>query len=108
MLLLQVGRAVPTTPWELVLTSSRETKFVLAILVVFPIAPWYLILLKRWQFRRIRRQADPVHTQNHRGIEKPTRFATPNLVSRLDVSTSSQGVVGTARPTCSSSTLSAS
>src|SRR2546425_6545683 len=28
----QVGRAVPTTPWDLVLTSSRETKFVLAIL----------------------------------------------------------------------------
>ena len=32
-MLLQIGRAVPTTPWELVLTSSPETKFVLAILV---------------------------------------------------------------------------
>ena len=58
MLLLQVGRAVPTTPWELVLTSSRETKFVLAILVVFSIASWYLIFLKWWQFRRMRRYAD--------------------------------------------------
>src|SRR6266700_1164458 len=46
VLLLQVGRAVPTTPWELVLTSSRETKFVLAILVVFSIVSWYLIFLK--------------------------------------------------------------
>ena len=50
MLLLQVGRAVPTTPWELVLTSSRETKFVLAILVVFSVVSWYLIFLKWWQF----------------------------------------------------------
>src|SRR2546423_151308 len=58
VLLLQVGRAVPTTPWELVLTSSRETKFVLAILVVFSIVSWYLIFLKWWQFRRMRRHAD--------------------------------------------------
>ena len=58
MLLLQVGRAVPTTPWELVLTSSRETKFVLAILVVFSIVSWYLIFLKWWQFRRMHRHAD--------------------------------------------------
>ena len=57
-MLLQVGRAVPTTPWELVLTSSRETKFVLAILVLFSLISWYLIFLKWWQFRRLRRQAD--------------------------------------------------
>jgi len=56
--LLQVGRAVPTTPWELVLTSSRETKVVLAILVVFSVVSWYLIILKWWQFRHVRRQAD--------------------------------------------------
>jgi len=56
--LLQVGRAVPTTPWDLVLTSSRETKVVLAVLVVFSVVSWYLIFLKVWQFRRLRRQAD--------------------------------------------------
>jgi biopolymer transport protein TolQ len=56
--LLQVGRAVPTSPWELVLTSSRETKLVLAVLVLFSIVSWYLIVLKWWQFRRMRRQAD--------------------------------------------------
>jgi biopolymer transport protein TolQ len=58
MLLVQVGRAVPTTPWDLVLTSSRETKFVLGILVVFSLASWYVIFLKWWQFRRMRHQAD--------------------------------------------------
>ncbi|HYS22232.1 MAG TPA: MotA/TolQ/ExbB proton channel family protein [Gemmatimonadales bacterium] len=57
-MLLQVGRAVPTSPWELVLASSRETQFVLGILVVFSVASWYLIVLKWWQFRRMRLQAD--------------------------------------------------
>lgn len=57
-MLLQVGTAVPTTPWELVLTSSRETKFVLGVLVVFSLISWYLIVLKWWQFRKLRRLAD--------------------------------------------------
>src|SRR5437763_249198 len=70
VLLLQEGRAVPTTPWELVLTSSRETKFVLAILVVFSIVSWYLIFLKWWQFRRMRRQADRFMAE----IERATRL----------------------------------
>jgi biopolymer transport protein TolQ len=68
--LLQVGRAVPTTPWDLVLTSSRETKVVLTILVVFSAISWYLIFLKAWQFRRLRRQADRFMTE----IEKAARL----------------------------------
>src|SRR5438552_13355440 len=52
--LVQVRGAIPTTPWELVLTSSRETQFVLAILAVFSLVSWYLIVLKWWQFRRMR------------------------------------------------------
>ena len=69
-MLLQVGHAVPTTPWDLVLTSSRETKFVLAILVGFSVVSWYLIFLKWWQFRRLRRQADRFMTE----IEKAARL----------------------------------
>ena len=57
-MLLQVGRAVPTTPWELVLTSSRETQFVLAVLAVFSVVSWYFIVLKWWQFRRMRQLGD--------------------------------------------------
>jgi biopolymer transport protein TolQ len=56
--LLQVRGAIPTTPWELVLTSSRETQFVLAVLVLFSVASWYLIVLKWWQFRRMRQLGD--------------------------------------------------
>ena len=57
-MLLQVGRAVPTTPWELVLTSSRETQFVLLVLAVFSVVSWYFIVLKWWQFRRMRQLGD--------------------------------------------------
>ncbi|HEV8380612.1 MAG TPA: MotA/TolQ/ExbB proton channel family protein [Gemmatimonadales bacterium] len=54
----QVRGAIPTTPWELVLTSSRETQFVLAVLAVFSLVSWYLIVLKWWQFRRMRQLGD--------------------------------------------------
>jgi biopolymer transport protein TolQ len=68
--LLQVGRAVPTTPWELVLTSSRETQFVLAVLAVFSVVSWYLIVLKWWQFRRMRQLSDRFVTE----LEKAPRL----------------------------------
>jgi biopolymer transport protein TolQ len=68
--LLQVGRALPSSPWDLVLASSRETKFVLAVLVVFSVISWYLIILKWWQFRHMRRQAD----RFMREIEKTNRL----------------------------------
>ncbi|HTR21445.1 MAG TPA: MotA/TolQ/ExbB proton channel family protein [Gemmatimonadales bacterium] len=70
MVLPQIGRALPTTPWELVLTSSRETKIVLAVLVVFSLVAWYLIVLKWWQFRGLRRHAD----RFGREIEKAPRL----------------------------------
>lgn len=57
-MLLQVGGAIPTSAWELVLTSSRETKVVLGILVLFSAISWYVIVLKWWQFRRMRRLGD--------------------------------------------------
>ena len=58
MTLLQATAPLPTTPLELLLTSSTETKIVLAITVLFSLASWFLIGLKGFQFRRLRRQAD--------------------------------------------------
>jgi biopolymer transport protein TolQ len=57
-MLLQVGGAIPTSAWELVLTASRETKLVLLVLVLFSLVSWYIIVLKWWQFRRMRRLGD--------------------------------------------------
>ena len=54
---MQVGRAIPTSSWELVLTSSPMTKAVLLVLVVFSVGSWFLIVAKWWQFRRLKRAA---------------------------------------------------
>ncbi len=52
-MIMQVGGALPTTPWELVTTSSAATKLVLLVLMVFSLICWFLILLKWIQFRRV-------------------------------------------------------
>ncbi|HEV8599917.1 MAG TPA: MotA/TolQ/ExbB proton channel family protein [Gemmatimonadales bacterium] len=57
MILLQAPARIPTSPWELVLTSSPETKIVLVVTIAFSLASWFLIGVKYWQFRRLRRQA---------------------------------------------------
>lgn len=57
-MLFQVGGAIPTTPWELVLMSSRETQAVLVVLALFSVASWYIIVLKWWQFRKMRSLGD--------------------------------------------------
>jgi len=54
--MLQIGRAIPTSSWELVTTSSTETKVVLVVIAVFSIVSWFIIVLKWWQFRRLHRQ----------------------------------------------------
>jgi biopolymer transport protein TolQ len=56
--ILQVRGAIPTTPWELVLASSTETKIVLVVLAVFSVASWALIVVKWWQFRQMRQRGD--------------------------------------------------
>jgi biopolymer transport protein TolQ len=69
-MILQVGGAVPTSPMELVLASSVETKIVLAVIVVFSLLSWFIIIYKWWQFRRVRRQADKFFAE----MERATRL----------------------------------
>ena len=56
-MILQAGGAVPRTPLELLAYSSTETKIVLLLTVLLSLAGWFVIILKWWQFRRLRRQA---------------------------------------------------
>ncbi len=56
--MLQVGGALPQTPWELITVSSRFTQGILLVLALFSVVSWFLILWKWWQFRRVRRQGD--------------------------------------------------
>ena len=69
-MLLQVGTAIPRTPWELVTTSSPETKVVLLVLGVFSLLSWYFIVLKWWQFRKMRQLADRFMDE----VEKASRL----------------------------------
>ena len=55
---LQVGRALPTTPWELVQSTDPVTKIVLVVLAVFSVLTWFMIVMKWLHFRRIRKQGD--------------------------------------------------
>lgn len=69
-MILQVGRAIPTTPWELVTTSSLATRIVLVVLAVFSLVSWFLIVLKWWQFRRVRREGNRFFAE----LERTTRL----------------------------------
>jgi biopolymer transport protein TolQ len=69
-MLLQVGGAIPTSSWELVVRSSTETKAVLAVTVLFSLISWFIIALKWWQFRRLRRQANRFFAE----LERTTRL----------------------------------
>lgn len=68
---MQVAGAVPTSSWELVATSSVETKVVLAILALFSALSWFLIFAKIWQFRRIRQAGDAFF----RAVQHASRLA---------------------------------
>jgi biopolymer transport protein TolQ len=69
MTILQVA-STPSSPLELVLASSRETMAVLAVTVVFSLASWFLIGIKWWQFRRLRRQS----VRFYRELERSPRL----------------------------------
>ena len=69
-MMLQVRGAIPTTPWELLMTSSTATWIVLIVLGFFSLLSWFLIVLKWWQFRRVRRQGDRFFSE----LERTTRL----------------------------------
>ena len=69
-MILQIGGALPSTPWELVTTSNTAIKVVLVVLVVFSLFSWFLIVSKGVQLRRIRTQGD----QFFDTLEKTTRL----------------------------------
>ena len=52
MLLLQIGRAVPTSPVELITHASTATQGVLVILVLLSLISWAVMIAKWLEFRR--------------------------------------------------------
>ncbi len=55
--MLQDTGALPSSAAELILTSSAETRVVLATIAVFSLASWFIIGWKWWQMRRLGGQA---------------------------------------------------
>ena len=51
-ILMQIGAAVPSSPIELVTSSTTATKIVLAILVVLSLISWSVMIAKTIEFRR--------------------------------------------------------
>jgi biopolymer transport protein TolQ len=86
--MLQIGGAVPASPWELVLASSTETKVVLLVIAVFSLMSWFIIVYKWWQFRRVRRQADKFFAEMERATRLEEAYHTvmrlpPSPYSRI-------------------------
>ena len=52
-LLMQIGAAVPSSPIELVTSSTMATKVVLAVLVVLSLISWSVMIAKTIEFRRV-------------------------------------------------------
>jgi biopolymer transport protein TolQ len=53
MMLPQIGRAVASTPWEMIIDATLATKIVLGILAVLSLVSWAIMLAKWWEFRRV-------------------------------------------------------
>ena len=49
---LQIGRAVPTTAWELITHATTITQIVLVILLILSLLSWAIMVLKWREFRR--------------------------------------------------------
>ncbi len=58
LLLLQVGRQVPETAWDLIWGGTLPTQIILLVLVAFSLASWILIFWKWRQFRDVQKDGD--------------------------------------------------
>jgi biopolymer transport protein TolQ len=54
----QIGKAIPTTPWEMIQNASPVTKAVLAVLAALSLLSWSVMFGKWVEFRRVRKAAD--------------------------------------------------
>jgi len=55
--LIQVGEAIPSSPTELIMASSGETKVVLVVLAILSIISWTLMAAKAREFKRAERNS---------------------------------------------------
>ena len=73
--LMQAGRAVPRSAWDLVWGGTLPTSIVLLVLASFSVASWVIIFWKWRQFRGVRQQGDRFleAVERSRGMEDAYR-----------------------------------
>ncbi len=69
-MIFQAGGAIPTSSIDLIRASSIETQVVLVISAFFSLFSWFIIGLKWWQFRKVRRQGNQFFNE----LERTTRL----------------------------------
>jgi biopolymer transport protein TolQ len=84
----QIGKAVPTTPWEMVTNSSLVTQIVLGLLAVLSLLSWSVMFGKSVEFRRVRKAADAFvrsfdRAQSLDEVATLAKHATPSPFTRV-------------------------
>jgi biopolymer transport protein TolQ len=84
----QIGKAVPTTPWEMITNSSLVTQIVLGLLAVLSLLSWSVMFGKSVEFRRVRKAADAFvrsfeRAQSLDEVATLARHATPSPFTRV-------------------------
>ena len=84
----QIGKAVPTTPWEMITNSSLVTQIVLGLLAVLSLLSWSVMFGKSVEFRRVRKAADAFvrsfdRAQSLDEVATLAKHATPSPFTRV-------------------------
>jgi len=84
----QIGKAIPTTPWEMVTNSSLVTQIVLGLLAVLSLLSWGVMFGKSVEFRRVRKAADGFmrsfdRAQSLDEVATLAKHATPSPFTRV-------------------------
>jgi biopolymer transport protein TolQ len=84
----QIGKAIPTTPWEMVTNSSPVTQIVLGLLAVLSLLSWSVMFGKSVEFRRVRKAADAFvrsfdRAQSLDEVATLAKHATPSPFTRV-------------------------
>ncbi len=85
---LQIGRAAPTTPLEMVMNATLVTKIVLGVLALLSLLSWAVMFGKWIEFRRVRSAANAFirsfdRAQSLEEVATLAKHATPSPFTRV-------------------------
>jgi biopolymer transport protein TolQ len=74
---LQVGEAIPTSPWEMIVNATPMTQGVLILLVILSLLSWAIMLAKWFEFSRVTRAGRTFMREFERssGLDQASQYA---------------------------------